>query len=116
LIEDLIESENKTPTWGFASKNFYACFLAVLEVERNADLLFGKKLIQSNRLNYREMKLGRTVSKMKLLKAYNGSLTRFKQMNPHLNWVRIMKNKKIPAGVPLLVPSEKYHLISMYRS
>ena len=116
MIEDLIESNDTTPSWGFASKNFYACFLAVLEVERNADLLFGKKLWQSKKLNVRQIRLGRTILKSRLLKVYSGSLTRFKQMNPHLNWVKIMKNKKIPAGIPLLVPSEKYHLISMYRS
>ncbi len=114
-IEDLIDSSDTTPSWGFASKNFYACFLAVLEVERNADLLFGKKLLQSNKLNFREIKLGRTILKSKLLQMYNGSLTRFKQMNPHLNWVKILKNKRIPAGVPLLVPKDKYHLISAYK-
>lgn len=116
FIEDLIESTNRTSSWGFASKNFYSCFLAVLEVERNADIFFGKSLVQSRRLNYRELMLGRTVSKAKLLKAYSGSLTRFKQMNPHLNWALIMKKKKIPAGTPLIVPTEKYHLVSMFKS
>ncbi len=115
MIEDLIESQDTTPTWGFASKNFYACFLAVLEVERNADVLFGKKLWQSKKLNVREIKLGRNILKSKLLKVYSGSLTRFKQMNPHLNWGQILKHKKIAAGIPLLVPSEKYHLINTYR-
>ena len=39
-------------------------------------------------------------------------LTVFKRLNPHLNWAHIMKNKKIPAGVPLQVPTENYHLVS----
>ena len=38
LIADLISSDKKTKTWGFASENFYSCFLAVLEVERRAEL------------------------------------------------------------------------------
>lgn len=116
MIEDLIATSNKTPTWGFASKNFYACFLAVLEVERNADLLFGKKLVQSKKLNYKEIKLKRTISKSKLLALFSGSVTRFKLMNPHLNSVRFMKKKRFPAGIPLIVPSEKYHLVSLYKS
>lgn len=116
FIEDLIESGNNTPSWGFASRNFYACFLAVLEVERNAGVLFGSGLVQSKKLNYREMKLSKTIPKTKLLKAYNGSLTRFRQMNPHLNWTLILKKKKIPAGTPLIVPTEKYHLVSMFKS
>ncbi|MFN3455446.1 MAG: transglycosylase SLT domain-containing protein, partial [Pseudobdellovibrio sp.] len=35
-ISKLIQTTKKTRTWGFASSNFYACFLAVLEVEREA--------------------------------------------------------------------------------
>jgi membrane-bound lytic murein transglycosylase D len=115
FIEDLIDSDNGTRSWGFASKNFYACFLAVLEVERNASALFGGGLMQSKKLSYREIKLSKTVAKAKILKAYNGSLTRFRQMNPHLNWSLIIKKKKIPAGTPLIVPKEKYHLVSMFK-
>ena len=111
-IEDLIESKDRTKTWGFASKNFYACFLASLEVERRANELFGKNLIQSIAANSKEYKLQKTQLKSKLLPWYNGSLTVFKRLNPHLNWAHIMKNKKIPAGVPLQVPTENYHLVS----
>lgn len=115
-IKDLIESENVTPTWGFASKNFYSCFLAVLEVERNALNLFGKELVLSKTLPHKEFKLNQTLAKAKVLKWYNGSLTRFKQMNPHLNWSRIMKSKRIPAGIPLIVPLENYHLVAQFKS
>jgi membrane-bound lytic murein transglycosylase D len=115
-IEDLIDSEKPSATWGFASKNFYACFLAVLKVEKNALFLFGEDLVRSEKLNYKEVKLTRKVSREKILKLYNGSLTRFKQLNPHLNWTKIMKSKKIPAGIPLVVPAENFHLASAYSS
>lgn len=115
FIEDLIDSENGTRSWGFASKNFYACFLAVLEVERNAGSLFGNGMLQSKKLSYKEIKLAKNVAKAKILKAYNGSLARFRQMNPHLNWSFILKKKRIPAGTPLIVPKEKYHLVSMFK-
>lgn len=111
-LEDLIDSNLRTKSWGFASKNFYACFLATLEVERRANELFGKNLIQSVAANSKEYKLQRTQLKSNLLPWYNGSLTVFKRLNPHLNWAMIMKNKKIPAGVPLQVPAENYHLVS----
>lgn len=114
FIEDLIESENATPTWGFASRNFYACFLAVLEVERNAGVLFGGGLVQSKKLHYRELKLAKTIPKAKILKAYNGSLSRFREMNPHLNWTVISKRKKLVAGTPLIIPYDKYHLVRKY--
>lgn len=109
-IEDLISSNDKTKTWGFASRNFYACFLAVLEVERNADDLFGKNLIQAKVSNVKEIRLGQTTSKKVILTWYNGSAVRFKELNPHLNWSKIMKTKKVPAGVPLVVPIENYKL------
>lgn len=110
-IEDLIDSKIHTKTWGFASRNFYACFLAVLEVEKNANELFGQNLIQSTAQNTKEFKLPKTLSKNKILRWYNGSITRFKQMNPHLNWSKINRTKKIPAGIPLQIPEENYHLI-----
>ncbi len=109
-IEDLIESEQRTRSWGFASKNFYACFLATLEVERRANELFGKNLIQSTAASTKEYKLRSAVSKSKILPWFDGSLVLFRQMNPHLNWNLIQRTKKIAAGVPLQVPSKNYHL------
>ena len=115
-IEDLIQSADVTKSWGFASKNFYACFLAVLEVEKSALDLFGKNLVLTKTKPAKEFKLNRTLTKAKVLIWYNGSLTRFKHMNPHLNWVRIMRSKKIPAGIPLIVPLENYHLVANFKS
>lgn len=115
-IEDLIDAENVTPTWGFASKNFYACFLAALNVERDALNLFGNNLVLSKNKPHKEFKLNRTLAKSKVLAWYNGSLTRFKHMNPHLNWGRIMKSKKVPAGIPIIVPLENYHLVAGFKS
>ncbi len=115
-IEDLIDSENETATWGFASKNFYACFLAVLDVERNAISLFGNNLAKSEIKPIKEFRLKRSLTKSKVLRWYNGSLTRFKQMNPHLNWAPIMRTKIIPAGIPLIVPLENYHMVGQAKS
>ena len=109
-IEDLIDSERKTATWGFASKNFYACFLATLEVERRAHELFGKNLLQAAANSSKEYYLRRTVSKGRVLPWYNGSYELFKKMNPHLNWQVVMRSGRLPAGVPLHVPAKNYHL------
>ncbi len=109
-IEDLIDAENHTSSWGFASRNFYACFLAVLEVEKRANELFGQDLVQSSAFNSKEYKLKQPLPKLKILQWYNGSIVRFRQMNPHLNWTKINRNKKIPAGIPLQIPTENYHL------
>ena len=105
-IFDLIESENKTKSWGFASENFYACFLAVLEVERNAETYFGGRLLTSAPLITKNIKLEKSVAKSKLLKVFGGSMSRLKTMNPHIRWSRFEKSKKLPAGLPLIIPHE----------
>ncbi len=109
-IQDLINYDSPTKSWGFASRNFYACFLAVLEVEKNAISLFGQDLVQLRAQEDKEYLLSESVSKRKILQWYNGSMTRFRQMNPHLNWSKINKSKKIPAGIPIQIPQENYHL------
>ncbi len=110
-IEDLIASKKVTSSWGFASKNFYACFLAVLQVERNAAVLFGDDLVKARSLSFREYKLPRQKKKSDVLKWYDGSLTRFKQMNPHLNWAALQSKKIVPAGVPLMIPDKNFSLV-----
>lgn len=111
-IEDLIASQNVTRSWGFASKNFYACFLAVLEVERNAPELFGDNLLKASMLNFKEYRLPEKTEKEVVLKWFNGSVTRFRQMNPHLNWAVIQRNKTVPAGVPLMIPEKNFKLVA----
>lgn len=110
-IEKLIESDNVTSSWGFASKNFYPCFLAVLEVERNAVKYFGKGIIKAKPLNFIEYKLASQTPKSTILKKFGGSLTRFRLMNPHLNWAAIKKKNVIPSGVPLMLPETSYDLV-----
>ncbi|MEK6628945.1 MAG: lytic transglycosylase domain-containing protein [Bdellovibrionota bacterium] len=110
-IEELISSKNVTSSWGFASKNFYACFLAVLEVERSAPELFGNDLIKSAGLNFREYYLPNRTKKSEILKWFDGSLTRFRQMNPHLNWSAFKNKKIVPAGVPLMIPEKNFSLV-----
>ncbi len=109
-IEDLIESKSKTATWGFASKNFYACFLATLEVERRAHELFGKNLLQATARASKEHKLRRPTAKAKVLPWYNGSQELFRKLNPHLNWQVVLRSRQLPAGMPLQIPTKNYHL------
>lgn len=103
-ISDLIESPHNTRSWGFASENFYACFLAVLEVERNAETYFGGRILTSAALQTKNINLSRTTPKAKVLKVFGGSLSRLKTMNPHVKWSRFEKSKTLPKGLPLIIP------------
>ena len=115
-IEELIDSDKVTRTWGFASKNFYACFLAVLEVERNASQLLGDDLIKADAIAYKEFRLKSAKKKSEVVQWFDGSFTRLKQMNPHLNWVSINRKQVIPAGVSLMIPKKNVYLVRRYLS
>jgi membrane-bound lytic murein transglycosylase D len=103
-LVDLIESDKRTRTWGFASENFYACFLAVLEVERRAVDLFGADLLTAKPLSTKNIQLRRVTSKHEVLKMFGGSSSKLKRYNPHIRWSLLDKAKKFPAGLPLIVP------------
>lgn len=105
-LPDLIESSDKTKSWGFASENFYACFLAVLEVEKEAKSLFGNQLLKLKPLEMNRVVTNAAISKAKALKYFGGSLTKLKKYNPHINYTLLRKTKKIPAGIPLVLPKK----------
>ncbi|AZZ35829.1 lytic murein transglycosylase [Bdellovibrio sp. qaytius] len=105
-LPDLIGSEDRTKSWGFASENFYACFLAVLEVEKEAKSLFGDDLLKAKPLPMNRVVTAKAVSKKEALKYFDGSLAMLQKYNPHLNMSLLRKNKMIPSGVPLILPKK----------
>ena len=105
-LPDLIESDDHTRSWGFASENFYACFLAVLEVEREAKSLFGDQLLKSKPLPMSRVVTNQKISKRIALKYFGGNLAMMKKYNPHLNMSLLKKSKTIPSGVPLVLPKK----------
>ena len=105
-LPDLIGSEDRTKSWGFASENFYACFLAVLEVEKEAKSLFGDDLLKAKPLPMNRVITAKAVPKKEALKYFDGSLMLMKKYNPHLNMAAFKKSKTIPSGVPLILPKK----------
>jgi len=59
-IATLIENVESRRSFGFASRNFYACFLAALEVERKANIYFDS-VAWSKPLESQDLKLPKTV-------------------------------------------------------
>lgn len=105
-LPDLIESEDRTRSWGFASENFYACFLAALEVEKEAKSLFGDDLLKAKPLPMNRVITAKAISKKEALKYFDGSLGLMKKFNPHLNMAAFKRSKVIPSGVPLVLPKK----------
>lgn len=70
--------------FGFASANFYASFLAALDVERNADKHFGS-LEMVPELRGAEVQLVKSQNSQDILKWFNGDAEMAKMLNPHIN-------------------------------
>ncbi len=101
--------EKRRGRFGFASANFYSSFLAALVVEKNATSFF-KTLFWKQPLTGKEIRLKKHISKVELLKWFDGDVDKAKEFNPHLNrnvwrnYVRVKKRNFVR------VPEEKHDL------
>jgi membrane-bound lytic murein transglycosylase D len=101
---DLVEiiRRYQSPTFGFASKNFYAEFLAAADIARNSEVHF-PFLRPHPPLSLHEIEIQRQVSIQSLLKPAAVSQSDFFEWNPALSPTTTM----IPAGYRVKVPPEK---------
>lgn len=95
-IEDII-ANYKGPSFGFASRNFYPQFLAVLDVERQAQTLFGVLQLDPSP-QYLEFEMDSFVEAQTLADALGVTLEHLKFDNPALRPVVWEGGKRIPKG------------------
>lgn len=88
--------------FGFASKSFYAEFLAAVEVAKNSEEFF-PELDYHSPLPLEEVEVRRSVSVASLLKRTDISLKEFLEWNPALH----RRIRSIPSGYRIKIPSEK---------
>jgi membrane-bound lytic murein transglycosylase D len=101
---DLVEiiRRYQSPTFGFASKNFYAEFLAAADIARNSEAHF-PFLRPHPPLSLHEIEIKRQVTIQSLLKPAAVSQSDFFEWNPALSPTATM----IPAGYRVKIPPEK---------
>ncbi|MDO8270334.1 MAG: LysM peptidoglycan-binding domain-containing protein [Gammaproteobacteria bacterium] len=95
-IEDIVLNY-KGPSFGFASRNFYAQFLAVLDVERQAQALFGVLRLDPHP-EYEEYELDSFMQAQTLADALGVTLEHLQFDNPALRPVVWDGSKRIPKG------------------
>src|SRR5690606_37587318 len=95
-IEDIVFNY-KGPAFGFASRNFYAQFLAVLDVEKRAQALFGVLQLDPSP-EYEEFEMDAFVEARTLADALGVSLEQLQFDNPALRPVVWKGDKRIPKG------------------
>jgi membrane-bound lytic murein transglycosylase D len=107
-IVELVDERNGR--FGFASANFFACFLAALEVEKEAVKYFGDKVYWAPPVPSKEIKLARSVNKKLLLKWYDGNEKAAKDLNGHLLKSFWLGHSHVGKKDFIRVPPEKYEL------
>jgi membrane-bound lytic murein transglycosylase D len=103
LMEIIRRYQNRS--FGFASKSFYAEFLAALEIAQRSGEFF-PQLEYHPPFPLEEMEVGRTISLAALLKPTETSHSEFFEWNPALSH----RVKDIPSGYRVKVPPEKLEI------
>lgn len=104
-LGELVKNVQSSRSFGFASRNFYASFLAALEVERKASEYLGA-VNWSQRLESTDVKLKKPLQYQQLLKWFDGDDFKAQVYNPHINHVARKQGRPIPAGVVVSIPKK----------
>ena len=104
-IAEIIERYS-SPSFGVASQNFFACFLAALEVERNASSVFSEPR-WSPELEHAEFKSSSSAPWNAFREFFDGDENLAMKFNPHLTSAVREGHSKIPSGTTLRVPPNR---------
>ena len=103
-ISFLIENVSAKKSFGFASRSFYATYLAALYVERNANLYFPEPIYKESERQISYFKLTKKLSYEKLLAVFDGDQQKLKDYNPHIKSKFLKNGRIIPAQVIVNIP------------
>jgi membrane-bound lytic murein transglycosylase D len=103
-IETIVR-KHKSPSFGFASRNFYVSFLAALEIDRNPEKYFGNIEVQSE-VKFQEITLPAYVPIASLQRALNVSRDRLRALNPALRPGVWDGQRHVPKGYRLRLPAD----------
>ena len=95
--------------FGFASSNFYACFLAALETEKKARTILGD-VKWSLEFDGSEVDLVKPMGWGTLVDFYDGESTLAELQNPHLTKRVRTSERNIPKGTFVRIPSSRVGL------
>jgi membrane-bound lytic murein transglycosylase D len=95
----------KSPSFGFASRNFYVCFLAALEISRNPEKFFGP-LQRAAPQRFHEIELPAYVPANSLVRVLKVDRERLEQLNPALRSTVWNGQRLVPRGYQLRLPAD----------
>jgi membrane-bound lytic murein transglycosylase D len=103
-LPDLIE-RYKGRSFGFASQNFYASFLAALHVSKNADIFLGA-VPRARKLEFDEFVMPHYMDLKTFLEKFSIEVNAFRELNPALTEEVYAGRKFIPVGYTIRIPTE----------
>src|SRR6185312_11129738 len=92
-----------SPSFGFASRNFYVSFLAALEIDRNPEKYFGH-LRRDPEVHFQEVALPIRASTQTLERALDIDASTLRALNPALRPVCWRGRRPVPKGYHLRLP------------
>jgi membrane-bound lytic murein transglycosylase D len=93
-----------SPSFGFASRNFYVSFLAALSVSQNPEKYFGG-LEQSHESGFHELKMPSSANAAVLVKTLGVDRDTLRNLNPALRPTVWSGQRGVPAGYVLRLPT-----------
>ncbi len=100
---DVILKNYKTRSFGFASKNFYSEFLAMVYTIKNARTIF-PNILPEFPLRFKEQKLTKPTRIKNIMKQYEMTSREFHDMNLDVTLRFIRNNGTLPKGFKVKVP------------
>jgi membrane-bound lytic murein transglycosylase D len=101
----VIVRQHKSPSFGFASRNFYVSFLAALEIDRHPEKYFGP-LERRPRTRFKEVEVPAQVSMAALERVVNVDRSRLVALNPALRPPVWNGQRRVPQGYRLRLPGD----------
>ncbi len=102
----VILKKYESRSFQFASRNFYACFLAASEIAMNPEQYFGH-IAYAKPISVQKMILPQFIDATALCSSLKLTHEEFLAYNPALREVVFDKRKKIPAGYAIRIPAFK---------
>lgn len=105
-VEVIFGGKKENPYMGFASRNFYATFLAALHVESHANIYFGEPFLQKKPIESKNVYLDDEMKLKDVLAMHNLKKTEFVLLNPHIKDKYLQLSRKLPKGTLITLPSK----------
>lgn len=102
----LADNVKSKKSFGFASRNFYATFLAALHVEKNANLYFAEPIERYPELVQKDFYLKEKMRFEDLSSLFAEDLKKLKLFNPHIASKFLKRGRTLPAKTLISLPTE----------